>query len=78
MVEIKSIKNAELFANEIDKLVWDLDIEYIEAVILYCEQKGLEVESVASLIKGNPLIKSKIQEHAEKMNCLPKTSTLEG
>ena len=32
------------FAEEIEDIVWDLDISYLDAVILYCERKGIEPE----------------------------------
>ena len=76
MVEIKSVKNAEKFAKDIQELVREKRLSYLDAVIYYCDLKGIEVESVASLIKGNPCIKSKIQEDAEELNFLPKSCKL--
>jgi hypothetical protein len=51
-------------------------MEYIDAVIYFCEQKGLDVETAASLIRNNSKLKASIQLEAEKLNYLPKTTQL--
>ena len=53
-----------------------LRISYIDAVIYFCEQKGLDVETAASLIRNNSKLKASIQLEAEKLNYLPKTTQL--
>ena len=60
----------EQFANEIEDLVWDKDISYTESVILWCERHSYEIESVALLIKSDPVLQSKIREEAETSNLL--------
>jgi hypothetical protein len=64
------------FTKEIEKLVLTRKMEYIDAVIYFCEQKGLDVESAASLIRNNSKLKASIQLEAEKLNYLPKTTQL--
>jgi hypothetical protein len=68
---------AKEFYETIENLVWKHDIEYIEAIVMHCEKNNIEVESIASLIKGNENIKSKIQIEAENLNFLPKTARLD-
>ena len=75
MEELK-IKTPVEFAEEIEELVWQYDIDYIDAVMLYCEQNNLEVETVASLVKGNANLKSRMQSDAENLNFLPKVARL--
>jgi hypothetical protein len=75
MEELK-IKTPVEFAEEIEELVWQYDIDYIDAVMLYCEQNNLEVETVASLVKGNANLKSRMQTDAENLNFLPKVARL--
>jgi len=75
MEELK-IKTPAEFAEEIEELVWQYDIDYIDAVMLYCEQNNLEVETVASLVKGNANLKSRMQSDAENLNFLPKVARL--
>ena len=45
----------------------------MDAVLMYCEETGLEVEIAAKLVSG-PL-KSKIQLEAEELHFLPKSNT---
>lgn len=44
------------------------NIEYIDAVIMWCEKNGIELEFIANVIKKDALIKSKIQNEAENLN----------
>jgi len=62
------------FSIEIEKIVSDREITYIEAIIEYCTETGLEVEMAATLL--NDVLKDKIQNEAQELRYLPKTSTL--
>lgn len=64
------------FSKEIEKLVVDKKMEYIDAVIYFCEKNGVDIETAASLIKNNSKLKASIQEEAEQLNYLPKTHKL--
>lgn len=64
------------FASEIVDLVWDLDIDYIDAVVLWCERNNMEVENAAAFIQNNPMIMSEIKIEAENLNILKKTAML--
>jgi hypothetical protein len=64
------------FTKEIEKLVHMKDMEYIDAVLYFCEEKGLDVETAASLIRNNSKLKASIQIEAENLNYLPKTKQL--
>lgn len=75
-LDIKSIKSPTQFMNEIDLLVQQKKIEYIEAVLLYCSMNDIEIETAASLIKGSAKMKAKIQLEAEELNYLPKSGKL--
>lgn len=61
------------FSMEIEELVWQKDIPYMDAILLYCETTGLEIETAAKLI-SNPL-KSKLKVEAESLNMLVKENT---
>jgi hypothetical protein len=61
------------FSLSIETLVAKKNIPYMDAVILYCEESGLEVELAAKLISG--ALKSKIQIEAEELHFLPKSNT---
>ena len=56
------------FALNIERLVANTDYNYIEAIVEYCKQTGLEVEVAATLINSN--LKSKIENNAMDLNLL--------
>ena len=62
------------FAREIDTLVATTEFNYIEAIIEYCNQTGMEVEVASTLINNN--LKSKIENNAQDLNLLPRTARL--
>ena len=62
------------FSVIIETIVCDKNISYIDAIVHYCENHDLEVESAGKLI--NAIIKSKIEVEARSLNFLPKASKL--
>ena len=61
------------FAQEIESLVHtNEDMNYIDAIVYFCEQNNIDVESVSKLI-SKPL-KEKIKYEATELNFLKKTS----
>ena len=60
------------FAQEIEKLVKEENISYIDAIISFCEMNKIDLESVPKLI-SKPL-KEKIKYEAMELNFLKKTS----
>ena len=61
------------FSLTIENMVWEKDISYTDAIVLYCQKTGLEVELAAKLITGN--LKAKIKHEAEELHILPKSNT---
>ena len=61
------------FSMKIEDLVWMKDISYMDAIILYCEETGFEVEMASKLISGT--LRSKIKIEAEQLHFLPKSNT---
>lgn len=64
------------FSKEIETLVREKKMEYIDAVVYFCDKNGVDIETAASLIKNNSKLKASIQEEAEQLNYLPKTQKL--
>ena len=62
----------EKFASDIEALVLKTSMNYIDAIVLYCEQQGIEIESVGKLI-SKPL-KDKVKFDATELNYLKKTT----
>jgi hypothetical protein len=60
------------FSNEIEVIVSSSDMTYIEAIVQYCEDNNLEIESVPKLL-SKPL-KERIRCEAIQLNCLRKSS----
>ncbi len=61
------------FAQEIENLVQvNIEMNYIDAIIHFCEQNNIDLESVPKLI-SKPL-KEKIKYEAMELNFLKKTS----
>jgi Phage late-transcription coactivator len=61
------------FSLSIETIVAKKKIPYMDAILMYCEETGLEVELAAKLVSG--ALKSKIQIEAEELNFLPKSNT---
>lgn len=64
------------FSKEIETLVREKKMEYIDAVVYFCDKNSIDIETAASLIKNNSKLKASIQEEAEQLNYLPKTQKL--
>ena len=61
------------FAEEIESLVLNnADMNYIDAIVHFCEQNNLDLESVPKLIP-KPL-KEKIKYDAQQLNFMKRTS----
>lgn len=64
------------FVEEIELLCRSKNIEYIDAVVFWCEKNNLEVETAAYWIKKDPAMKAKIQAEAEILNVLKRGARL--
>ena len=73
-MKINNVKSSTDFIMEIENLVIDKNIEYIEAIVYYCEKNNIEVETVATIIKQNQVIKSKVQFEAENLRMVKRGS----
>ena len=58
----------------IESIVQKTRMTYIDAVLHYCEENKLEPETAGQLVGGK--LKQKIQEEAEGLNLIQKTSRL--
>jgi hypothetical protein len=61
------------FSYAIESIVHKKQVPYMDAILLYCEESGMEIEMSAKLISGS--IKAKIQLEAEDLNFLPRSNT---
>ena len=68
----KEFMNPAKFAVEIEKLVKQEKINYIDAIVLYCEENNIEIDSITKLV-SKPL-KEKLKCDAITLNFMKKTS----
>ncbi len=71
IIETKFL-SSEKFSLEIEKYVIENQCNYIEAIISYCEENEIELETVPKLL-SKPL-KERLKINAEHLNFLKKTS----
>lgn len=76
MIEIKSITTLAEFTEDIQKLVKQGNITHLDAIIAWCEQRGVDVEQVIPLVKKSQVIKAKLESEASTLNLITKSDTL--
>ena len=62
------------FYQKINQLVDHTKLSYMDAILHYCDQNGMEPETAAQLV--NTKLKAQIREEAEELNFFPKTAKL--
>ncbi len=68
----KKFISKDKFAEDIESLVLQTRMNYIDAIVQYCDQNSIEMDSVSKLI-SKPL-KEKIKRDATELNFLKKTT----
>ena len=68
----KKFLTSERFCQDIEELVLREKINYIDAIILYCEDNNIELESIPKLVT-KPL-KAKLKWDAIRLNFMKKTT----
>lgn len=75
-MNIKDLMLTNNFVEEIESLKRKKKIEYIEAIVLWSEENKLEIETVATWVKKDPVMKARIQFEAENLNYMKKGARL--
>ena len=60
------------FSQDVERIAYENKMNYIDAIVHYCETNEIEIESVSKLI-SKPL-KEKLKYDAQKLNYIKKTS----
>jgi len=68
----KNFMTAAKFSVEIENIVKEGDLNYIEAIVQFCEDKNIEMDGISKLI-SKPL-KEKIKYEAMELNFLKRSS----
>jgi len=63
---------SDKFSQKIETIVRDCGTTYIDAILQFCEENGVEIETIPKLI-SKPL-KEKLKFEATQLNFLKKTS----
>ena len=69
-----AIKTPSQFVAEIEGIVKETQMSYFDACMYYAHQANVEIETIASLIKGSQVLKGKIQADAEDQRLLKQSS----
>ena len=68
----KNFMTAAKFSVEIESIVRQGDLNYIEAIVQFCEDKNIEMDGIGKLI-SKPL-KEKLKYDAQRLNYMKRTS----
>lgn len=68
----KKFLSKDKFSEDIEQLVLSTKMNYIDAIVQYCEKNSIEIETVSKLI-SKPL-KDRLKFDAQELNYLKKTS----
>ena len=64
------------FIDDLEKLVLEKRCSYLDAVMILCNKRNLDIEVAASYISSDKLVRSKLQFEAENLNFLKKGARL--
>lgn len=64
------------FIEEIETICKSRKVEYIDAIVMWCDKNNIEVETAAAWIKKDSSLKSKVQAEAEDLNILKRGARL--
>lgn len=64
------------FSSEVEVIIQEKKVNYIDAVVMWCEANNIEVEFAADIIKKDAVMHSKIRADAESLNILKRTAQL--
>lgn len=70
------IERLLVIGNEIESLVDEHNISFMEACIMYSEKHELEIDTLGDIIKKNQNLKNKIKSEAEKLNFIKRENKL--
>ncbi len=65
---------ANTFSMEVEHMVYDEKLTYMDAIVCAAGKRNLEMEKAASLLNKN--IKAKVEAEARDLNFLPRRSKL--
>lgn len=73
-IKINKVVSIANLTESIDLLVKKHKLSYIDAIVAYCEQNSIEVETAAALIKSSSRLKSKVEAEGLDLRLIIKKS----
>ena len=70
MIKTVGVKTPTQFVAEVEKIVKEKRMSYLDACCEYARMANVEIETIASLVKGSQILKGKIQVDAEKIRMI--------
>lgn len=64
------------FIEEITDIVWEKDVSFIDAIVIWCEKHNVEPETVGSLVKKDPVLLALVEGEAQDLRILPRGNKL--
>lgn len=74
--QINNIINVQDFLQMIEQIAEEKRMETLDAVLYYCAQTGLEIETAAELIRKNAKMKARVRQDAENAGYFPTSAKL--
>jgi hypothetical protein len=68
------LSTSKTFTTVIENIVKEKNLTHMDAVLWYCEEEGLEPDSLGTLISKG--LKEKIEANARELNFLPRQAQL--
>jgi hypothetical protein len=68
----KKFITSEKFSQDIEQIVLNEKMNYIDAILFYCEENNVEIESITKLM--NKPLKEKLKWDAVRLNFMKRTS----
>ena len=69
-----TLSTSKTFTTVIENIVKEKNLTHMDAVLWYCEEEGLEHDSLGTLISKG--LKEKIEANARELNFLPRQAQL--
>ena len=67
-------EKANTFSMQIEQIVKDNNMSYMDALLFYGDENKLESETIASMVSSK--VKAKLRVEAEELHFFPKTAKL--
>lgn len=75
-IVLEKALSSQKFTADIENLIAQHKLNYVDAIIHYCNINNIEVESAATIIKQNLKMKAQLESEYESLNYLPKRAKL--